>query len=103
MTPIWLSHYLSISPSHFSLFSPSREEIQHSHAHGHAVGDLIEDNGALVVDNLTGKIYASVYRPRMHNPQVRVAFEVFEADAEAIVVFAEAREETRALPFELDA
>ena len=54
------------------LLLPAGQQIQHRHAHGDAVGDLLENHRVRAVGDLGRDLDAAVHRPGMHDDHVRL-------------------------------
>jgi hypothetical protein len=79
--------------------------IEHGHAHGDAVFDLVVDEGAFVVHHGVAEFDAAVHRAGVHEVEAAVADfgEAGLGDAVEFVVFAQAGEVLDVLAFHLDA
>src|SRR5439155_13458705 len=80
------------------------QQIQHRHAHGQAVRDLLENRGVGAVGHFGSNLDAAVDRAGRQQKDVRLgSLEPVTVHAEEVSVFVNRGEETAALPLELDA
>src|SRR4051794_18073644 len=89
--------------SRFIVYSAGKQ-VQNGHAHGHAVGDLLEDDRVGPVGHLGGDLDPAVHRAGVHDDDVGPgAPEPCLRHAEDGEVLAQRGEEAALHPFELDA
>ena len=80
------------------------EEVHDGHAHGDAVGDLLEDDGTGAVGEFGGQLDVAVDGAGVHDERVlRRGLEGGIVDTEEADIFADAGEEPLGLALELDA
>src|SRR5438552_1429231 len=86
------------------IFDSTRQQIQHGHPDGDAVGDLLENHRVRTIGDVGRDLDAAVHRTRMHDDDVglRQAHAV-SGHAEDVEVFAQRREERALHAFLLDA
>src|SRR5271169_6728082 len=53
-----------------ALLHTARQKVEHGHAHGDAVGDLLENDGIRTVGDLGRDLDPAIHRPRMHDDHV---------------------------------
>src|SRR6266478_2258461 len=100
----------SIIACHLCKISSSRlrrlptEQIQHRHANGQAVGDLLENRGVRTVGDLGGDFDAAVDRSGSQEKDVGLGqLEPIAVHAKKVGILADRREQAVALAFELNA
>jgi hypothetical protein len=85
------------------MFRSSREQVEHRHAHGHSVGDLIENHRERPVGHLGRDLHAAVHRTGVHDDHIGPGTgDAGLGHAECSEVLAQRRKEAALHPFELD-
>src|SRR5436309_2518254 len=76
------------------IFDSTRQQIEHGHPDGDAVGDLLEDHGIRTVGNVRCDLDAAIHRAGMHDDDVGLRqLHALGRHAEDVEVLAQRREE----------
>src|SRR3954454_23232957 len=86
------------------IFNSARQKVEHGHAHGDAVGDLLENHRIGTVSHVRRDLDAAVHRPGVHDDDVGLrAAHAGRGHAEHVEVLPQRREERALHPLLLDA